>query len=297
MAAVMDRAWRWATRRTERIGRHNPWLLAVETVRSAVGHRLTGHAAEMSFFAVITLVPSTVAVGAAVGLVERILGRGRADALEDVAVGAIRTLLGPGITDGVVAPFVLAQLAPAAGGVAAGGLLVAWWLSSRLFVATSHALDRAYEVPDRPTAWRRGLVALAFGLGGIATVAAALGLAVVGPLWSRIPVLAGILLGFIVCLYKFCPNVSNSWRSCVPGAVLAVLLSAVSTACFRALLATGFRGPTGATADDQAVAATGAAVAAVVATVLWTYFAAAALLLGAELNAQLAAHRGTLGKE
>jgi len=37
----------------------------VETVRSAAGHRLGGHAAEMSFFAVITLVPSTVAVGAA----------------------------------------------------------------------------------------------------------------------------------------------------------------------------------------------------------------------------------------
>lgn len=291
----MDRARLWATRRRERVGRHNPWLLAVETVRSAVGHRLTGHAAEMSFFATITLVPSTIAVGAAVGLVRRLLDPARADALQATAVGAIRILLGPGITDGVVAPFVGAQLAPANGGLAVGGLLVTWWLSSRMFVATTHALDRAYEVPDRPTPWRRGLVGAAFGLGSIAAVAGALGLAAIGPLWTRAPLLAGILLGFLVCLYKFCPNVAHPWRACVPGAVLSLLLMTLSTVAFRASLALGFRAPGATATSDQAVAATGAAAAAVVATVLWTYLSAVAFLLGGELNAQLETHRGSPG--
>ena len=42
--------------------------------RASVAHRTTGHAAEMAFFAVLTLVPSTIAVGAALGFSERLIG-------------------------------------------------------------------------------------------------------------------------------------------------------------------------------------------------------------------------------
>lgn len=204
-----------------------------------------------------------------------------------MAIGAIRTLLGPGVTDAVVAPFVRAQLAPVDGGVAVGGLLVAWWLSSQLFAATGHALDRAYGVADLPAAWRRWFVALAFGLASVAVVAGLLGVSVVGPVWGRWLLLAALLLGFLGCLYRFCPNVSHTWRSCIPGAVLAVVLLTMATAAFRAYSAAGIRGPAGAAGNDPAVAATAAAVSAVVATMLWSYASAVAVLLGGELNARL----------
>ena len=46
------------------------WSVPIRAGLAAKAHRTTGHAAEMAFFAVLTLVPSTVAVGSALGLSE-----------------------------------------------------------------------------------------------------------------------------------------------------------------------------------------------------------------------------------
>ena len=63
----------------------------------------------------------------------------------------------------VITPFVHAQLTQPHRDVALGALLIAWWLSSHLFMATSHALDDCYGVRDhRPTFVQR-FIALAFG--------------------------------------------------------------------------------------------------------------------------------------
>src|SRR3954463_10739277 len=78
-------------------GDSRPRLLA-RVLRSAVRHRTSGHAAEMAFFAVLTLVPSTVAVGAALGFSERFIGRQAvADAESEAAAGAgVRARARPG---------------------------------------------------------------------------------------------------------------------------------------------------------------------------------------------------------
>jgi membrane protein len=123
------------------------WPIFVRVARAARSHRLTGHAAEMAFFAVLTLVPSTVAVGSALGLSKQLLGPQVVVKAEDAVIEAVRTLMGPELADSVISPFVHAQLSQPRGGVALGGLLVAWWLSSHLFESTGHALDP-------PTAWR-----------------------------------------------------------------------------------------------------------------------------------------------
>jgi hypothetical protein len=48
----------------------------------------------------------------------------------------VRRLMGPDLADSGITPFVHAQLSQPRGGVAIGGLLVAWWLSSHLFEST-----------------------------------------------------------------------------------------------------------------------------------------------------------------
>ena len=53
-----------ARRRPEESDTRSPIATIVRVVRAAQLHRTTGHAAEMAFFAVLTLVPSTVAVPA-----------------------------------------------------------------------------------------------------------------------------------------------------------------------------------------------------------------------------------------
>src|SRR4051794_28683628 len=138
------------------------WRMALHLLRTGQRHRTTGHAAEMAFFAVLTLVPSTVAVGSALALSQKAIGRQAVVDAENAAIDAVRALMGPELTNTVIAPFVHAQLAQPQGGVALGGLLATWWLSSHLFASTGHALDFAYGVMDRRQTITERFIALGF---------------------------------------------------------------------------------------------------------------------------------------
>jgi membrane protein len=301
---------RW---REEALSPTRPWSLLVEVWRGAKAHRTTGHAAEMAFFAVLTLVPSTIAVGSALGFSERLVGTGVVAQAEEAASDAVRVLMGPELADVVISPFVHAQLAQPHRDVAIGALLIAWWLSSHLFMATSHALDNCYGVHDqRPTVVQR-FIALAFGLVSVAVVAVTAEMMVSGPLgeltgdpaktlgiegaysavWSvvRWPIGLALVVGFLLCLYRFSTNVPHRWRDCLPGALAGAVLWISAAAVFR--LTAGARDWSGVASNDPSVTLIGQAVNAVVSTVLWAYLASIAILLGGELNAALRARRDT----
>ena len=292
-----------------------PWQMLLRVARASVQHRTTGHAAEMAFFAVLTLVPSTVAVGSALGFSERLIGDAAVAHAEDAAIRGVRAVIGPELTDSAIAPFVHAQLTQPRGGVAIGGLLIAWWLSSQLVTATGHALDFCYGVADRKPSFAQRLIPLAFALASVFIVVFSVELMVNGPMgkeggllkqlglggaysavWSviRWPMLFAIVVAFLLCLYRFAPNVRQSWRDCLPGAVLGALLWIIAAVAFRILAALGLRGSSGVAADDAAVQLIGQSVNAVVATVLWAYMASIAILLGGEFNAALRERRARL---
>jgi membrane protein len=287
------------------VGNHRAVTVAV--IRAAIRHRLVGHAAEMSFFAVLALVPATVTVGAAMGLAARIAGPEVAFREQDAAIGVIRLLIGPGLGDSVIEPFVRAQLSQKNGGLALGGLLVTWWLFSHLFTATAHALDTTYGVADRrPTPVRR-LISLGYALAAIVAVTVALAVMGAVPLgvqqrrdgstliavlelaWTagRWPLLVILLVLCLTCLYRYSPNVHHSLGECLPGALLGALLWVAVSVAFRIYLGFGLGAPTGVASDDPEVVLIGRAVGAVVATSFWIYFASIAVLMGGELNAEL----------
>jgi membrane protein len=309
-ATPVDRVLAWAEQRRERVFGHNPWQLGVHVLRTAARHRVSGPAAEMSFFAMLTLVPLTVAVGAALGVIEEIVGPDKITRGQDAAIQLVRVIISPKLTDTVVGPFVRAQLDQRSGGAAIGGLLVTWWLATQLFAATSHALDRAYQEQHQRQTFRQRLIALAFAFVSVVVVVLTLGIMVDAPFldeeraldeglglsrafataWyiGRFPVLVLVLAGFLLCLYRFAPSVKHAWRHLLPGAVLGVVLWILAAAAFRIYLALGRGAPTGVVVNDQQVVIIGRAVGAVVATVLWTYFSSVAILIGNELNAELA---------
>jgi membrane protein len=304
---ITDRAHSVARWRDEALPKDGRWGTLVDVWRSAKRHRTTGHAAEMAFFAVLTLVPSTIAVGSALGLSERLVSAGVVDKAEQAASDAVRVLMGPQLADNVITPFVHAQLTQPHRDVALGALLIAWWLSSHLFMATSHALDDCYGVRDhRPTVVQR-FIALAFALASVAVVAVTAEMMVSGPLgeltgdpartlgiegayssvWSvvRWPIGFALVVGFLICLYRFSANVHHSWRDCLPGAVVGAALWISAAVVFR--LTAGVRDWSGVASNDPSVTLIGQAVNAVVSTVLWAYLASIAILLGGELNAVL----------
>jgi membrane protein len=308
VAAPADRILAWAERRPQRILGHNPWHLAAHVVRASLRHRVTGPAAEMSFFAMLTLVPLTVAVGAALGQIQRFVGPEKIARGQDAAISVVRVVISPRLTDGVIDPFIPAQLSPQRGGAAIGGLLLTWWLAGRLFAATSRALDSAYHDRHQRLSVTQRLIALGFAFVSVAVVVLTLGILVDAPfmdedvavqigvsralvaVWyvGRWPVVLLVLGAFLLCLYRFAPSVKHAWRHLVPGVVLGVLGWIVAAVGFRIYLAFGSGAPTGVVVNNAQVVLIGRAVGAVVATVLWTYFSSIAILVGNELNAELA---------
>lgn len=280
---------RFARAPTLHVGHESPWRFVVGVFRNAKRHRTTGHAAEMAFFAVVTLVPSTVAVGSALGLSKALIGERLVFEAENAAISAIRTLMGPELADTVITPFVHLQLSQPRGGVALGGLLIAWWCSMRLFEATGTALDVAYRVRSaRPTIPQR-LLALGFALGSVALVAMTVEMTVaVGWAALRVPLLLVVVVGFLISLYRFSPNMSHCWRDCVPGALVGAALWIVAAVVFRLSAELGMRAASGGVAaNDPSMILIGQSINAVVATVLWAYLASIAILIGGEFNAAL----------
>jgi membrane protein len=300
-------------RRPARIRGHNPWRIGAEVARAANRHRITGTAAEMSFYAVLGLVPLTVAFGAALGYVERLVGPEGIAEGQRAAILVLTTLIGPDLTTGSVAPFVRTQLVQERGGLALGSLLIAAWLGSRMFTPTLHALDLAHEVEQTRSAARQRAVGLGLAVGSLLASVLTLMIMIVGPLlgtgqtvadriglgttyrlvWvvGRWPLLLVLLVGFLVGLYRFAPSRRPSWRACVPGAVVALGAWILVALGFRLYLAIGGRPGAGVGADEEAIALVGRAIGAVVATMLWAFLSSIAILLGGEVNAAVARAR------
>ncbi len=270
-----------------------PWQFVRGVLRNCKRHRTTGHAAEMAFFAVVTLVPSTVAVGSALGLSKSLIGEQLVFEAEQAAISAIRTLMGPELADTVITPFVHLQLSQPSGGVAIFGLLIAWWCSMRLFEATGTALDVAYRVRSARATLVQRVLALGFALGSVALVALTVEVTVaVGWAALRVPLLLAVVVGFLVSLYRFSPNVKHCWRDCLPGALVGAALWILAAVVFRISAELGMRAASGGVAaNDPSMILIGQSINAVVATVLWAYLASIAILIGGEFNAALRARR------
>ncbi len=155
------------------------------------------------------------------------------------------------------------------------------------------ALNVAYEERERRSFLRLNLVVLLFTLGGIfgvvlaltviVVVPAALTFAWLGPLASSaIQVCSfGLLFGFVVLalslLYRYGPSRAEAkWRWITPGSLLAAGLWLAASLAFS-FYVSNFG------SYDAAYGALGGVVVAL----LWFFISAYAVILGAELNAEL----------
>jgi membrane protein len=280
-------------------------------LRAAVRDRMNSHAAEISFFALLSLVPATVTLGGVLHLFAHVGGPALATRAQDGAKEAIRLLIGPKLADSVINPFVQTQLSQSRG-LAITGLIATAWLASRMFHALSHGLDVAFGVADRRPSKLQRLFAIGHAIVAVAVVAVTLAVMVLGwhsgksgldrfmgrapvvaQLWQviRWPLLFVVLLGVIVNLYRYGPNLRLGVRQCLPGACLAVVLWVGAAVGFRAYLLVGAAAPTGVSTKDQQVVLIGRAIGASIGTAVWMYFSSLAILTGAELNGVLLRRR------
>jgi len=177
------------------------------------------------------------------------------------------------------------------------GILGTLWAASGGFSATIEALNIAYEVKEDRPFWKTRPLAIVLALvtGGLVLVA--LSVMVVGPrfgewlasqihlsnlfvlLWPYIhwSVAIGFTVLAVEALYFLAPNAKQRFPATLPGAILAV-------GCWIALsylLGIYFRH---FASFNKTYGTLGAAIALMV----WLYWTGFAMLVGAELNAELA---------
>ncbi len=177
------------------------------------------------------------------------------------------------------------------------GLLGTLWGASGGFSAAIEALNIAYQVEDNRPFWKTRPLAIGLAILVGALLLTALGVMIVGPefggwlsgrmhlswlfaaLWPYIHWTVAVLFAVLAVefLYYLAPNVKQRFWSTLPGAVLAV----GAWIGLSYLLGVYFR-------HFGTFNKTYGTLGAAVALMMWLYWTGFAILVGAELNAELA---------
>lgn len=308
--SLRDRLIARADAVTWRVGRWNLVAVVVRSLFRTSEVRVTGLAAEMSYYALISLVPIATALGSSLGFLRRILGDEQVEQIRTSIVDGLTSIFAEQVASDILAPLVDGLLDEGRTSIAIGALLVTLYLASRVFRAAVRALDDAYRVTSRRSVLAQYLLGLVFTIGALVTLVTIALLLVVGPLlgggsaladrfglgdvfqvtWDvlRWPAAFGLGVLFLTFLYRYAPNVVNHWRTCVPGAVVGSLgLALVSTGFTLYVRAFAPSAIPADAADAAVVQAAGQMLSLVLAGVLWLWLASIVVLLGGIVNAEL----------
>lgn len=276
--------------------------VAVGTLRNAWRHRVLGLSAEAGFWQLLSLPSALLGLLGTIGYFSGVIGAGTVHQVEGRILQGAAAFLTPDTVDAVVKPSLDAVLRSGRAAVVSVGFLLSLWSGSSGMATFVNTITIAYEQRDARSAVRSRLLALLMYVVSMGAGVVLLPTLIVGPtLLGRIPAVAsqpvlvkliaisywpvvgGLSLLALTSLYHFATPLRQPWRRALPGALAAAVLWFVGSYALRAYVAYVFR----RTLDYGALAAP-------VAVLLFFYVTALAVLLGAELNAEISRRRGTL---
>ncbi|MDX6741691.1 YihY/virulence factor BrkB family protein [Actinocorallia sp. A-T 12471] len=250
---------------------------------------LSDWAAALTYYGVLSVFPAMLVVVSLVGLGGRSMSQRFLDNVATLAPGVVREVL----TDA------LGELQKGQGGagvIAILGLAGAFWSASGYVGAFMRASNAVYDVPEGRPIWKT--VPLRIGITAVTLVllsASAAAVVVSGPLAERVgevvglgsvavttfdtvkwPVLVVGVSLMIALLYWAAPNAKQGFRWVTPGGILATVLWLAASAGFGVYVA-----------NFGSYNKTYGSLAAVIVFLVWLWITNLAILLGAELNAEL----------
>ncbi len=257
--------------------------------------RLPGLAAEIAFWVLLSLPALLLSIIAITGLV--LEGGGWEQPLVERVVEVSRLALTEPTIDGAVRP-ILAQLLETGGvGVASFAFIVTVWVASRAVKVVLQTLALTYDRTHMRQGWQDRLLGFAVTLAAMAVGIVLTPLLVAGPsfgeqlvvwigddpvgleaLWRRAYYPATVLVATlaVAALYHLGSPGTTPWRRDLPGAVLATTVWLVGSAGLRLY---GIWAVEGGTVYGP--------LAGPIVALLWLWLSGLAVLLGAELNAQI----------
>ena len=259
------------------------------TLKEARDDNLTSWAAALTYYGVLSIFPGLLVLVAVLGMLDDSLIQSLQDHVGPIMPEAAREIFDTAIVNvrsGDSRPGVAATL----------GLLVAVWSASGYVSEFMTAANAIYDVPEGRPFWKllpiRLLVTIGTGVLLIASTAivvlsgrlseqigSALGIeaATVGT-WNVIkwPILIVLVSQMLAILYWVCPNVKQKFRWVTPGGVFAVVAWILISLGFGLYVA-----------NFGSYNKTYGAVAGVIIFLIWLWLSNVAILLGAELDAEL----------
>ena len=270
-------------------------LLAARTVRDSADDRIMGLGAEVAFFILLSLPPALLTILGTLGYISSLLGADVAIATRDQVVGVASTFLTETSVQEVVRPSVDRLLNEGRADVASIGIVLTLWAASRATGRMIEAVSIAYDQADHRSIWRRRLMALGLTVGAIVGLIVFIPVLVAGPrlleflaeplglagfaaaTWRIVywPVVGLVAIGLLASFYHLATPIRTRWRRELPGAGIAAVLWLLGGLALRGYLAVALS------------STTYGPLAAPIALLLWLYVTALAVLVGAEVNAEI----------
>ena len=265
------------------------WMEIAKSTFAQIGiDRVTAVAGGITFFGLLSLFPALTALVSIYGLVaDPAAISGHLDLLDSFlpqgALDIIRSQVGA-ITSSPGTALSIAGI---------GGLLVAFYSANGGMKALLSALNVAFFQTETRGFIKLNLVSMAFTLGGLVMIILMLGVIAVIPIllqmlpladststWValiRWPIMFGVLILALAALYRWGPDAPDSrWRWISPGAVVAAV-GLVLTSILFSWYAANF-----ANYNE-----TYGSLGAVIALMMWLWFASTVVLIGAEVNSEI----------
>lgn len=261
--------------------------LTLRTWRESINDNIAGTAAELSYYFLLALFPLLIFLTSIMSFLpgaDNSLLIALERALPPDAMKLVRDVL-----EDVVSH--------RSGGVLSFALLGTLWAASSGVASLMTALNMACDATETRPFWKRRLVALGLTLIFALLVLGGSGLIVIGhrlgdwlersldlrPALAFISNVAGYLIGFglmlsgIALLYYFGPNVEGKKKRVLPGALVASIGAVIGSLLFSFYLRV----------VPSANAAYGS-LGAVITLMLWLYIIGLLLLVGGEINSEMA---------
>ncbi|MFD4991188.1 YihY/virulence factor BrkB family protein [Cellulosimicrobium cellulans] len=277
------------------------WGFALKgAVREFMDDQCTDLAAALTYYAVLASAPALLALVSLLGLV------GDGEKAVDSVLTSVEGVV-PSTTLDMIKPLVeQAANTDKAGFALVIGVVLALWSASGYVGAFSRSMNRIYEVEEGRPFWKLRPVML--GVTVITVVLAGLvvaSLVLSGPIARQVGELVGLgdtaiavwqvakwpvalllVVILVALLYHLTPNVKQpKFRWISPGAILAILVWVIASAGFGLYLGSGL----------SSYGATYGALGGVIIFLLWLWLTNLALLLGAELDAEVERSRELQG--
>ena len=270
--------------------------LTIRTVDDSLNDRVPGLAAEIAFWSLLSLPPLLLTIVFGINEIGLLFDQDWHAAMQRTIVDSASVVLSPTVIDETLRPYVQnTLLAPDTQRSLIGiGLLVTIVSASRAFRVLTIAITIAYDLEATRPAWLQRVWGVVLTAGGIMISLVVGPLLIAGPdggetasrllggvpgladVWRVVywPGAAALLTLLLTVLYHVAAPWRTPLRRDLPGAAVAMALWLLGTVALRVYV-------------GQAIDQSYGFIATPLVILLWMYVSGLAVLLGAELNAEI----------